>query len=135
MSTVQIAENIFCQFTQIDFDLYECKNCGTRVRLHSGQGAPIFPCKRTFIREKSGPSLGSKVLNFAKSAINHVANGAPLCTEDQIEKRYSVCNGCEFLQDNSCTKCGCPISRTKHFVSKIAWADQECPIGKWKKEI
>jgi hypothetical protein len=31
--------------------------------------------------------------------------------------------------------CGCAISNKKIFLNKLAWADQECPIGKWKKLV
>lgn len=133
---VQIVNNMFCEFTQIDWDIYECQNCGTRITLSTGNDPPIFPCKKTFIKENiEMPSIGSKVLNFAKSTVDHIVNGSPSCTAEQIEQRYSICTACEFLQNHTCSKCGCPISRTKQFISKLAWADQECPIGKWKKEI
>ena len=32
-----------------------------------------------------------------------------------------------------CSICGCNINTKKKFMNKLAWADQECPIGKWKK--
>lgn len=31
--------------------------------------------------------------------------------------------------------CGCNVNRKKVFLNKLAWADQECPLGKWGKEI
>ncbi|HTM54977.1 MAG TPA: hypothetical protein VL175_13170 [Pirellulales bacterium] len=34
----------------------------------------------------------------------------------------------------ACSQCGCPANdRLPKFVSKLAWADQECPVGKWPK--
>jgi hypothetical protein len=38
-------------------------------------------------------------------------------------------------QDSTCLMCGCNLSKKKVFLNKLAWADQECPLGKWKKEI
>ena len=29
--------------------------------------------------------------------------------------------------------CGCNVNGKKVFLNKLAWADQECPLGKWKK--
>jgi hypothetical protein len=29
--------------------------------------------------------------------------------------------------------CGCNVNTKKVFLNKLAWADQECPLGKWKK--
>lgn len=135
MNTVQIANNLFCEYQQIDYYIYECKNCGTRIKMSNAGDPPMFPCKKTLIKKNEDLTFGSKILNFAKSVAEHTANGFPTCTPEQIEQRHSICSRCEFLKDNTCLKCGCPISRTKQFISKLAWSDQECPIGKWKKEI
>jgi len=139
MNTVQTAmNNIFCEYQQIGYDVYQCKNCGAVIQTIEGQSPPIFPCSHTLVKkdkDTGGISFGDKILNFAKSVAQHTCNGFPTCTPEQIEKRHSICLKCEFLKDNTCTKCGCPISRTRQFISKLAWADQECPIGKWKKEI
>jgi hypothetical protein len=27
--------------------------------------------------------------------------------------------------------CGCPVVREKAFVSKLSWAGEKCPVGKW----
>lgn len=67
-------------------------------------------------------------------------SGAPTCTLEQIDERDSICRGCEIYQPDpetpeigACThsSCGCPVTRKDKFVSKLAWADQECPLGKW----
>jgi hypothetical protein len=85
----------------------------------------------TSLQHAEGVSFLDKVKNFTKAAVDHVAAGLPTCTDEEIERRYAICQGCEFFVNNSCGKCGCPISRDKKFVSKIAWADQKCPVGKW----
>ena len=72
--------------------------------------------------------------NFAAAAAGHVAAGMPKASDGEIIRRHDICLGCEFLQDNACTKCGCPISRVRGYISKLSWADQECPVGKWGKE-
>jgi len=34
----------------------------------------------------------------------------------------------------TCSQCGCPANdRLPKFVSKLAWADQECPMGRWPR--
>ena len=49
--------------------------------------------------------------------------------QDIIDKRWDICQGCEFLTDkNRCQKCGCFMS----VKTKVATAS--CPIGKWEKE-
>lgn len=72
-----------------------------------------------------------KVRNFATAAVQHVAAGMPMASDEEIIRRHDICRGCEFFKDNSCSKCGCPVYRDKKFISKLAWADQSCPVGKW----
>jgi hypothetical protein len=81
------------------------------------------------------PSFLAKVKNFAVSAAKHVAAGMPMASDEEIIRRHDICMGCEFMKDNACTKCGCPVKRAKEYVSKLSWADQACPIGKWGKAL
>jgi hypothetical protein len=80
------------------------------------------------------PSFLTKVKNFAVASAKHVAAGMPMASDAEILRRHDICLGCEFLKDNACTKCGCPVVRNKQYVSKLSWADSECPVGKWGKE-
>lgn len=80
---------------------------------------------------RSAPGFLTKLKNFATAAAGHVAAGMPMCDDAEIIRRHDICLGCEFLVDNACTQCGCPVSRVAGYVSKLSWADQECPVGKW----
>jgi hypothetical protein len=77
------------------------------------------------------PSFLTKVKNFAVAATQHVAAGAPMASDEEIIRRHDTCTACEFLTDNACTKCGCPVVRARQYVSKLSWADSACPVGKW----
>lgn len=77
------------------------------------------------------PSVLTKAMNFAKSAVNHVASGMPMCTQEQVDQRFAICQACEFYKDGGCLKCGCPLVREKKFISKLSWANEKCPVGKW----
>ena len=85
------------------------------------------------------PPMRERLANFTLAAIRHATSGMPTCTDEQIAERISVCRGCDkFLPEPSnpeigaCTECGCPVSdQLSKFVSKIAWADQRCPLEKW----
>ena len=49
--------------------------------------------------------------------------------QDVIDKRWAICQECEFLTaKNRCKKCGCFMKK------KIKVATVACPIGKWKEE-
>ena len=87
------------------------------------------------------PSAPRKLANFTLAAITHFAAGAPTCSQEEIDARYNTCRACELYlpdKDNpevgTCThkKCGCQVTRVQGFVSKLAWRDQDCPIGKWQ---
>ena len=78
-----------------------------------------------------GPSLLTKAANLATSAARHIAAGAPRASDAEIERRFAICQGCEHYDGSACTKCGCPVVRESRFVSKLAWAGEKCPVGKW----
>lgn len=78
-----------------------------------------------------GPSLLAKARNFAVSAASHVASGMPQATDEEIARRFAICQGCQEFDGNACRKCGCGISRERKFLSKLAWAGESCPVGKW----
>ena len=77
------------------------------------------------------PSFLAKVRNFATAAVSHVAAGMPMASDAEIIRRHDICLTCEHLVDDACNLCGCPVSRAAGYVSKLSWADQECPAGKW----
>ncbi|NBP83411.1 hypothetical protein EBU60_06080, partial [bacterium] len=82
---------------------------------------------------REAPGFLAKLKNFATAAAGHVAAGMPMASDEEIIRRHDICLGCEFLQDNACTQCGCPVARVRGYVSKLSWADSECPVGKWGK--
>lgn len=79
----------------------------------------------------SSPNFLTKVKNFAAATAQHVAAGMPMASDEEIIRRHDICLGCEHLVDNACTQCGCPVARVRGYVSKLSWADSECPVGKW----
>ena len=89
-------------------------------------GHPAYPAKPS-----PSVSLPQKVSNFAASAIKHVAAGMPLATENQVAERFAICQGCEHFDGKACKKCGCPVIREQRFISKLSWAGESCPVGKW----
>lgn len=82
-------------------------------------------------RVKDEPSFLQKAANFANAAAHHISSGMPAASEEQVAQRFEICRSCEFYRDSTCMKCGCPVVREKRFLSKLAWADQSCPVGKW----
>lgn len=77
------------------------------------------------------PSLLQKVANFTTSAVKHVAAGAPRCTQEQVDARFAICQTCPHYDGRACRLCGCPVVREQAYISKLSWANEKCPAGKW----
>ena len=87
---------------------------------------PAYP--RKF---KPGLTIVQKARNFATSAARHIAAGAPQASDEEVARRFAICQECEHFDGKACKKCGCPIVREKKFLSKLSWAGESCPVGKW----
>jgi len=76
-----------------------------------------------------------KIQVFLKSLFFHIWSGLPKSTQAEINQRFFICRECSEFNSikMECSICGCNINTKKRFLNKLAWADQECPIGKWKK--
>jgi hypothetical protein len=51
--------------------------------------------------------------------------GQILAPSDQIEKRMTVCQQCEFLTGSKCLHCGC------NMPIKVGLLVANCPLNKW----
>jgi ribosomal protein L37AE/L43A len=106
---------------QISDGNWQCASCESdRKKLAKGIG--YFP------------SLVTKARNFATSAAKHVAAGMPQASAEEVARRFAICEGCEHFDGQACRQCGCPVVREKKFLSKLSWANESCPVGKWGKE-
>lgn len=78
-----------------------------------------------------------RLKTFIKSLLFHISLGLPKSTQEEIDYRYSICLECDKFNNvrSECGVCGCAISKKSKFLNKLAWADQECPVGKWSKII
>jgi len=74
-----------------------------------------------------------KIKTFLVSLYWHINRGMPKSSQQEIDRRFSICVSCEYYnqQEQECGVCGCNINRRKIFMNKLAWADQECPEHKW----
>ena len=105
--------------------------CGSARACPAPAAAIAEPPPVEQMPTRSAPGFLTKVKNFAAAAAGHVAAGLPMASDEEIIRRHDICLGCEHLVDNACTQCGCPVARVRGYVSKLSWADSECPVGKW----
>jgi hypothetical protein len=109
------------------YTLEQVRGC---IVSQAGDAIVVDETHPDYPRARPVPFL-TKAKNFAAAAAQHLAAGAPRCTDEQIAARHDICLGCEHYQGGACTQCGCPVSRERVLISKLAWADQSCPVGKW----
>jgi len=117
MILVNSMSDIFCNFVKVN-DYYECSKCGNKVIFYDSNEPPMFPCKSPLLKDKE----------HVPAAIHSLI---PESSVELIEQRYKICLSCEFLTNNTCTKCGCAITRDRNYMNKLANKDQNCPIDKW----
>lgn len=119
----------FCNFNLIEENYYQCITCGTIIQTEDGDEPPQqFLCK---MARPGDIGWIEKIKNFSLSLIEHSKNNFELLDETQIEKRFDICQKCEFFQNNTCSQCGCPLLRHRNYISKLSWASSKCPIDKW----
>lgn len=75
------------------------------------------------------PSVFTQIGNAA-SAVSRVVSASftgnqVKATPEVIEQRRAICQGCEFLNNDRCSKCGC------RYKLKITLATEKCPINRW----
>lgn len=76
-----------------------------------------------------------RLQTFLKSLFFHIRLGLPKATKQEILFRHNICVSCDEFDytKSQCKLCGCLLSKKSKFLNKLAWADQECPLGKWPK--
>jgi|LakMenE01Jun11ns_1017448.scaffolds.fasta_scaffold9751364_3 hypothetical protein len=119
-----ITNDIFCEFKLVSENQYVCIKCNTIIEsIDSINDIPIFPCLNPF-----GDSID---LDKLKSQISIEEDEGDLCSDQEIEHRYSICSSCEFFQNQSCSKCGCLLQRSRVYMNKLAIKQEKCPEKKW----
>lgn len=123
--------------------MWKCEKCGLSLPINAK--GPIY-CVCGFVPDMESkidiqePSFLQKAVNFAGAITQHVFSGFQQCTQEQIDYRLALCKACELFikKDESVgvcghEKCGCNLKNEQVFLNKLAWADQQCPLGKWTK--
>lgn len=96
-----------------------------RVHHHTKQqfGLTILSCLKD--ERPSLPPLGTRLWNFGKALIEHVATPDRAASEELTEQRLNVCATCPHRNNTSCSVCGCVVN------AKATWKDQDCPLALW----
>ena len=117
MIIVENISEIFCNFILID-GIYECSKCGSKISFSDSHEPPMVPCR-------------SPLQQTAENIPSAIKEIIPNASTELIEKRYLICMSCEFLQNHTCAKCGCSITRDRNYMNKLSNPNETCPIEKW----
>lgn len=113
------------------YTLDEVRAC---IVSEDGDTITVDEMHKDYPRAKAQPSLVQKAVNFAVAATKHIAAGAPMASGEEVARRFAICQQCQHFDGKACERCGCPVVRERQYVSKLSWADQSCPVGKWGPE-
>ena len=111
---------------------WSCPSCSIIVPME----ADDFPVRCSCGYNSAKPekvSFAERAFSFTRSALRHVVRGSPPADQGEIDRRMVICRGCEFFTGSTCLQCGCLVN-SRRFLNKLAWTDQECPIGRWAKD-
>ena len=110
--------------------VYVCLRCGQSLTNQTQPHLGHCLCVDD-LADHGSVTLAQAMRNLAASAAKHLAAGMPRATDEQVAARFAICQTCEHYDGRACKKCGCPIVRERQFVSKLSWANESCPVGKW----
>lgn len=113
------------------YTLDEVRAC---IVAEDGDTITVDETHKSFPRVRRGPSFVEKAVNFVTSTAKHLAAGMPAAADEEVARRFAICQQCQHFDGSACLKCGCPVVRQKRFVSKLSWANESCPVGKWGPE-
>lgn len=125
---------IICEFVQIAYNTARCIRCGNTIQILDGmEGFPAFPCRSEISEAFKNSSVDTSIIKKHTSNRDVSTYDANLeqCSEQQIQERYNICRTCEYFDNNTCSQCGCVLSRDKVFFNKLLWKNESCPEQKW----
>jgi len=112
------------RYLERGYTLDEVRAC---IVSEDGDTITVDETHEAYPKAKSQPSLFQKAANFAAAAAQHVAAGAPMASEAEVQRRHAICTACPHFDGKACGLCGCPVARERKWLSKLSWADQRCP--------
>lgn len=85
------------------------------------------------------PNILTQYANFARSLTEHIAKGMPASEPEEVVESFRICSACPLYSDLSgqCCECGCYVNLALHYenLNMLAWAEKECPLGKWQSPL
>jgi hypothetical protein len=109
-----------------------------RKRLHDSakQDGRIAPNKDNtaayeILNQQAADYAEKYMEEKAKPVVSEEDKKKMMCTQEEINQRLSICETCEYYENNTCLQCGCAISRASIHSNKLAFRNKSCPVNKW----
>lgn len=109
-------------------ELYKLANLSTNADWTKQDSAASAEVKKAGILQ-----MGKNFINARQKWIEAGRPFRPLKERRRIFNQ--ICKTCEHFTGKRCEVCGCFIDETRDNINKLAWATEECPVGKWGKYV
>lgn len=127
-----------CEWEKLSDGVERCTCCGLKLRSpkHPIRHKCTVAAGEFFDDELRRVPFQRRLANFSKALAAHAAAGFPTVSQEVIDARLAVCRVCELFTGEVCAHadCGCNVNDMSKFLNKLSWADQACPLGKWRAE-
>lgn len=81
--------------------------------------------------KKGLPSLASSIVRYTKSIAKRVVGESVRVSDEEVERRLSICAKCEYRSGLRCSICGCYLIDGVAGDGKVFWSEEKCPKEKW----
>lgn len=76
-------------------------------------------------------SVAEKASRYISKSADWVSSGAPIRSDEETERTFAICRGCEHFKGQECDVCGCHVGTGSAWNTKNRRATEHCPLGKW----
>ena len=104
----------------------------------SGMDNPVLQKYANRVKPLEFPkplSFVDRAISYGKALVSHVSAGMPEISDEEYEKRWAICSGCEYLRGENgserCGICSCSLRGDSFITNKLRHPGQSCPINKW----
>ena len=92
---------------------------------------PLFVSFSRKAEEREIPNIFQRAKTYLQSLKKRAIKQSTRVSDEEVDRRLSICSTCEFRRGNVCTICGCYLVGGILGDGKVYWSDEHCPIDKW----
>lgn len=103
--------------------------------LAARRAEPDYAAVEAALASHPPSPLTQRIWRFLGALVTHLRRGAPRASQRVVAARAACCATCVYYDCHAarCRLCGCRASPRNELMNKLTWADQSCPIGRWRR--